>query len=164
MPVLRNGRMSEDGHWPRLGDDDPLPDAPAAAADGTRPALPVAVGLARFLDGAAADGVAGVWLRPEDDALALAPWLDRLRMVAIEFPTFTDGRGYSQARQLRGRLGFVGEIRAVGDVRPDQVLFMMRAGIDAFEFVSAPDPTLLQQVLSRYRSSYQPSYTLPIAG
>ena len=178
MPLLRNGRLSESDCWRRLADEDPLPPpngttergesapgdtaAGAAVADGV--AAPFALGLARFLADADGCGAAGVWLRPDDDVLALAPYLSRLQLVAIDFPTFTDGRGYSQARLLRSPLAFGGEIRATGDVRPDQVLFMMRAGFDAFEFATAPDESLLRRALSRFRTSYQPSYALPIAG
>ena len=167
MPLLRNGRVSDEDRWRRLGDEEPLPAAAGAEAS------PVALSLPRFLEHvAAATGteqaglgrVGGVWLAPTDDALALAPHLSRLQLIAIDFPAYTDGRGYSQARQLRRRLGFEGEIRAFGDVRPDQVLFMMRSGIDAFEFGDSPDLPSLRQAVARYRTSYQPSYALPIAG
>jgi len=129
------------------------------------------VSLPRFL--AARDGgrgstgtvdAAGVRLAPEDDVLALAPHVGQLLLVAIDFPAYTDGRGFSQARLLRERLGFGGEIRAIGDVRPDQVPFMVRAGIDTFEVAEVPDLAQLERGLSRYRTSYQPSYALPIAG
>ena len=162
MPLLRDGRLGEDDAWVRLADEEPLPARGSSTA-------PQALGLARFIEhvnGAdeAVAPVAGVWLAPTDAVSELAPWLDRLQLVAIDFPTYTDGRGYSQARQLRKRFGFGGELRAVGDVRPDQVPFMMGAGIDAFEFAAAPDESLLRAALSRYRTSYQPSYALAIAG
>lgn len=162
MPLLRNGRPSDVDAWTHLADDASLPGESSGVACG----VPVTVSLARFLELATSGTgtIAGVRLAPDDDALALGPWLDRLQLVTIEFPTFADGRGYSQARRLRSRLGFAGEIRAVGDVRPDQVPFMMRAGIDAFDFASPPDDELLHRALSRYRTSYQPSYALPIAG
>ena len=166
MPLLRNGRVSDEDRWHRLGDDEPLPDAVPGTEAGVALSLPRFLAHAAGEEAGSADSgqVAGVWLAPADDALALAPWLGRLQLVAIDFPAYTDGRGYSQARQLRRRLGFDGEIRAFGDVRPDQVLFMMRSGIDAFEFDTAPDAASLRQALSRYRTSYQPSYPLPIAG
>ena len=156
MPLLRNGRLSADDTWVRLDDAD---------ASDHAPATPVLSGLARFLEDAAANRAsAGVVLAPDDDALALAPHLDRLQLVAIDFPQYTDGRGYSHARLLRERLGFGGEIRAVGDVRVDQIAFMTRAGIDAFDLAEAPDETTLARALTRYRTSYQPTYALPIAG
>jgi len=162
MPLLRNGRLNAADSWIRLADDEPLPASPPAGAT----APPIALGLKRFVEHArhGAGDVAGVWLAPDDDVLALAPHVHRLLLVAIDFPLYTDGRGYSQARLLRTRLRFGGELRAFGDVRPDQVPFMMRAGIDAFDLAEVPEETLLERALGRYRTSYQPSYALPIAG
>lgn len=64
---------------------------------------------------------------------ALAADVHHFALIELEFPKFKDGRGYSWARQLRQRLGFNGELRAVGEVLRDQWLFMSRCGIDAFE-------------------------------
>ena len=63
----------------------------------------------------------------------LVPYLDRLAAVALVFPSFRDGRAYSQARLLRERHGYDGEMRATGQVLRDQFVFMSRAGFDAFE-------------------------------
>ena len=67
-------------------------------------------------------------------------------------------------RMLREQFHFAGELRASGDVRPDQLLFMARAGIDAFEFAEAPDEKQIKQILARFQVNYQPSYALPVAG
>ena len=67
--------------------------------------------------------------RPE----ALAPDLARLKLIVLHFPKFTDGRAYSQARTLRGRLGYRGELRATGQVLRDQLPFLLRCGFDSFE-------------------------------
>ena len=69
----------------------------------------------------------------------LVPYLDRLALVALVFPSFRDGRGYSQARLLRERYDFRGELRATGDVLRDQFLFLTRAGFDAFEVKKEAD-------------------------
>lgn len=106
----------------------------------------------------------GVMLNPDDDVQLLKEHLSSLQLVAIHFPKYTDGRGYSQARILRTQLNFPGEIRALGDVRPDQILFMMRAGITSFQFETQPNEQVVQQILTRYKANYQPSYSLPIAG
>jgi len=82
----------------------------------------------------------------------------------LDFPQYTDGRAYSQARLLRSQFGFSGELRATGDIRPDQVLFMARAGINAFEFKEQPDQKRIEQALARFTVNYQPSYALPLAG
>lgn len=76
--------------------------------------------------------VRGVWLAPEDDPMRLAGRLDELALIAIDFPSFRDGRGYSLAYLLRTRLGWGGELRAVGDVLRDQLAHMRQCGFDAF--------------------------------
>ncbi|MFK8075303.1 MAG: DUF934 domain-containing protein [Granulosicoccus sp.] len=106
----------------------------------------------------------GVVLNPADDVQVIKEHLSTLQLVAINFPKYTDGRGYSQARVLRTQLNFPGEIRALGDVRPDQILFMMRAGITTFQFETQPNQQVVQQILTRFKANYQPSYPLPIAG
>lgn len=71
---------------------------------------------------------------PNDHGVeAVLPHLDRLALIAIEFPKHTDGRGYTLARLLRERHRFAGELRAVGNVLRDNLLFMHRCGFDAFE-------------------------------
>ena len=74
----------------------------------------------------------GVLLQPADDVEKLAPHLGRIAIVAIAFPAFNDGRGFSHAALLRERLGFEREIRAVGDVLIDPVPLMLRCGFDSF--------------------------------
>ena len=78
-----------------------------------------------------------VRIEPGDDARELLPFLDRLALVEVNFPSFADGRGYSAARILR-EAGYEGELRAVGDVLIDQLSHMRRCGFDAF----APDKPL----------------------
>ena len=75
----------------------------------------------------------GVWLAPEDEFDALLPALPRIPLIAVHFPSFTDGRGYSLARLLRQRYGFSGELRAIGDVLRDQLYFLQQCGFNAFD-------------------------------
>ncbi len=71
---------------------------------------------------------------PNDRPVAeLEPYLQRLQLVVLEFPVFTDGRAYSQARALRSHLEFSGELRATGNLLPDQLGFMQQVGIDWFD-------------------------------
>lgn len=126
MEIIKQGEIVTSA-WVHLGDDQPLP----ATTD-------VTVSLARLLGERTAlrarrDGRTGVRLRPADEIEALLPELAWLPLVAIEFPKFTDGRGYSQARLLRDRHGYQGELRAVGNVLRDQLFYMHRCGFDAFE-------------------------------
>jgi uncharacterized protein (DUF934 family) len=82
------------------------------------------------------------WLQAPTQAVALAntdsldalgTHLGRLKLIVLNFPKFTDGRAYSQARLLRGRLGYRGELRATGAVLQDQLPFLLRCGFDSFE-------------------------------
>jgi uncharacterized protein (DUF934 family) len=76
--------------------------------------------------------VIGVWLAPDERPEALKGDLEKFGVVAIDFPKFTDGRGYSLAFNLRKRLAYTGELRAIGDVLRDQLFSMHRVGFDAF--------------------------------
>lgn len=91
--------------------------------------LPLADWLQRLQ---AADVAPGVWLAPDDEVDQLRPYLARLTLIAIDFPSFRDGRGYSQAYLLRTRLGWQGELRAVGDILRDQLSHLRQCGFDAF--------------------------------
>jgi uncharacterized protein (DUF934 family) len=83
------------------------------------------------------------------------PELDRLALIAVEFPRFTDGRGYTFARQLRERHGFRGEIRAVGWVLRDQLYYMERCGFDAFELKPGKPLESALQAFSEFSATYQ---------
>lgn len=74
----------------------------------------------------------GLWLEPADDLASITDDLAQFEVIAIHFPKFADGRGYSLARLLRERYAYTGEIRAVGDVLHDQLYFLARVGFDAF--------------------------------
>ena len=95
-----------------------------------------------------------VRLESGDDARALIPFLDRLSLIEVSFPIYRDGRGYSSARVLR-EAGYVGELRAAGDVLVDQVPFMRRCGFDSFAPEAPIDPAVLKASLDRYEYHYQ---------
>ena len=99
------------------------------AGSNEKPLLP----LESFIEKAEAGEInLGVLIQPADDVRALAPHLDKVALVAVSFPTFNDGRAFSHASLLRERLGFKGEIRAVGDVLIDPLPLMLRVGITSF--------------------------------
>ncbi len=110
-----------------------------------------AVTLDAFLDQSNATAVR---LEPDDDARALIPFLDRLTLVEIAFPTFRDGRGYSSARILR-EAGYTGELRAQGDVLVDQIAFMKRCGFDSFSPETSLNPDAVERALAAYGAFYQ---------
>lgn len=97
----------------------------------------------------------GVRLKSDEDAEALAYDLPRISVIALEFPKFRDGRPYSNARILRERYAFHGEIRAVGDVLREQAMFMLRCGFDAFEPADGSQAQQWQSVTQRFRHVYQ---------
>ncbi len=104
---------------------------------------------------AAPDLPADAHLRPADSVEALLPGLAALKSITIEFPGPSEGRGYTQARVLRNRYDFRGELRAVGHVKRDQVLFLARCGFDAFELAEGENATGAIESLQRFASAYE---------
>src|SRR5205085_10127849 len=102
-------------------------------------------------------GRVGVIWPNSRDVDDLVPYLDRLAAVALVFPTFRDGRAYSQARLLRERYRYRGELRATGQVLRDQFLYMLRAGFDAFEVTKPADADAFTEATRRYSAFYQPA-------
>lgn len=97
----------------------------------------------------------GVRIQSGETVESLAYDLPRLSVVALEFPKFRDGRQYSNARLLRERYNFEGEVRAVGDVLREQAQFMLRCGIDAFEPADGSTPEAWAHAAGRFRHVYQ---------
>jgi uncharacterized protein (DUF934 family) len=97
----------------------------------------------------------GVRLRSDQEAKELADLLPDLALVAVEFPGFKDGRGYTTARLLRERFGFRGELRAVGDVLRDQLFYMERCGFDSYELKAGKDIEGALQAFSEFSVTYQ---------
>ncbi|MBB3941256.1 uncharacterized protein (DUF934 family) [Novosphingobium fluoreni] len=95
-----------------------------------------------------------VRVEPGDDARELLPHLDRLRLIEVNFPAWTDGRGYSSARVLR-EAGFTGEIRAVGDVVIDMLSHLKRCGFDAYAPEKPLNPADAQAAFDRWADVYQ---------
>jgi uncharacterized protein (DUF934 family) len=149
MPLVKGGQIVSDA-FAHVADDAELP------AEGA-----VLVTAKRFLQDVEAilqrpDKIGVIWPnnRDIDD---LVPHLQRLAVVALVFPTFRDGRAYSQARLLRERFAYRGELRAIGQVLRDQFVFMLRAGFDAFEVKKQSDAEAFAQTVKRYSVFYQPT-------
>jgi uncharacterized protein (DUF934 family) len=149
MPLVKNGKIATDGFAH-------VPDGAELPGDGA-----VLVTAARFLEDPEAllrrVGKLGVTWPNNRDVDDLVPWLGRLSVVALVFPTFRDGRAYSQARLLRERYGYDGELRAAGQVLRDQFVFMLRAGFDAFEVRKESDAEAFADTAKRYSVFYQPT-------
>ncbi|MGL5002863.1 MAG: DUF934 domain-containing protein, partial [Casimicrobium sp.] len=99
----------------------------------------------------------GILLSPSDDPASIAKEFDKLRLIAIDFPSFTDGRGYSIAQQLRTRYGWTGELRAVGDIQRDQVFLLSRAGFDTFALRDDQDAAISNAAFNDFSVAYQAS-------
>jgi uncharacterized protein (DUF934 family) len=98
----------------------------------------------------------GLVLTPATPVESIAADLQHFALVAVEFSGPGEGRGYTQARQLRERWGFRGELRAIGYVRRDQLFFMARCGFSSFE-VAASDLEDAYSAFSTFSAAYQPS-------
>lgn len=107
----------------------------------------------------------GVLVKPSDDVARLEPYLYRLELIAVAFPAFNDGRGFSHASLLRQRLGYTNELRAVGDVLIDQVPLMLRCGFDGFAVTNeTARRRLSENRLPGIQVHYQPTARSAAAG
>jgi len=149
MPLVKEGHLVED-RFVRVLDDAPVP-------EGVSVILPAARLLADARELVLRQAPTGV-IWPNDRKIAeLVPYLDWLALVALVFPNFRDGRAYSQARLLRERYHFRGELRATGQVLRDQLLFLQRGGFDAFEVTKDADAAAFAEAVGRYSVFYQPT-------
>ena len=82
-------------------------------------------------------------------------------LIALNFPVFSDGRSYTNARELRQQLNYEGEIRAIGDVLRDQLFYMLRCGFNAFEIRHDQDPDLCLAAFNDFQTGYQASIDEP---
>lgn len=137
MALIINRTPVTEDPWQWPADDQPLP------ATG-----PVVLPLARWLEEGAAltDRETGVRVSGEDDLEQILALKERVSLYAVEFPAFTDGRGFSIARLLR-RAGFAGEIRAIGDVTRDRLAHMERCGFSAMQI---PEERYTPEVLNAF--------------
>ena len=99
----------------------------------------------------------GVWIASDERPEAIKDDLSKFGVIAVDFPKFTDGRGYSIAYNLRKRLGYAGELRAIGDVLRDQLFSMHRVGFDAY--ATRPDRDIHDALkgLTVFSETYQAS-------
>lgn len=150
MSQLIKQRLVTDDRWTLVREASGVNDLP----DG----VPVVVPLKLWIERRAAliaRGEVGVWLAPDEDPAALAADAGRLAIIAIDFPQFTDGRGYSHARLLRERYGYTGELRAVGDVQRDQLYYLAQCGFDAFAVREDKDAGDALASLDDFADGYQ---------
>ena len=158
MPKLIKHRQLATDSWLLLSAGATHADVP-----GTGDAIvPLALWLGDRGAFAARQGRTGVWLDSHEDPAAIAGDLGRLPLVAVNFPKFTDGRGFSTARLLRERYRFKGELRAIGDVLRDQLFFLQRCGFDAFALRDDQDADAARAAFGEFSESYQAAVDEPV--
>ena len=149
MPLYRESGIVDDP-WTKLADDQAVP------SDGF-----LLVSFARWREARAAllarRGPVGIAPANNDPVETLVSDIAHFDLVALHFPKFSDGRAYSQARLLRGRLGYGGELRATGNVLQDQLPFMLRCGFDSFESEQKGFGEALARARSLFSVVYQPA-------
>jgi uncharacterized protein (DUF934 family) len=148
--VLRDGTISSDDRWTLAEASDDgvveLPEGPAI--------VPLSWWLENRDQITGREDV-GVWFDSSDEPESLGEECQALPIIAVNFPMFTDGRGYSIARLLRERYHFPNELRAIGDVLLDQLFFMKRCGFDTFKLRADKDISKAPACLFVFGESYQ---------
>ncbi|TVS16796.1 MAG: DUF934 domain-containing protein [Gammaproteobacteria bacterium] len=151
MPRLIKGESLIDDNWTWIeAKDAGLADLPAGNV-----IVPLALWLAERDTLLARGNACGVWLDSDEEAEALADDVSRLAVIGLHFPAFADGRNLSNAVLLRTRFDFTGELRALGDVARDQLSYMRRCGIDAFQIPAGRNPEHEVAGLTVMRDYYQ---------
>ena len=148
MHIIKDKKIIED-NWTHIADDNEIPEGN------------ITVSLSRWKEEKtkllAREENAGVRLSPSDKVEDIAGDLEQIPLVALEFPSFTDGRPFSHARLLRSRYGFNGEIRAIGNYMPDQVFYLARVGINAFQLEKPEELNTALSAMNDFTIQYQTS-------
>lgn len=157
--IIKHSRIVEDS-WQvvRLGEGETAASVPLPAGDLI---VPLSVWQARKVE-LLARPQRGVWLAPDEAAQDIATDLAQLQVVAIDFPQFADGRGYSTAALLRSRYGWRGELRAIGDVLKDQLFYLSRVGFDAYAVREGRDLEDAVKALNDFSETYQAAVDEPL--
>ncbi len=157
MPrLIKDSQIVEDD-WVMVGSSSEAVDL---AESGQRVFMPLELLQAVIAD-IPVDATIGVLLEPGQEPSQVCDYIDRLQLVAVNFPVFTDGRGFSYARELRQTHEFAGELRATGDIMRDQFHYLKRSGFNAFQ---PDDDSSLEsdlQSLDDFSDAYQASIDRP---
>lgn len=160
--IIKNRAVIDDA-WQvvRAAEDGALPAVDALPAG--KVLVPFALWLAEraVLVAAKTKDELGVWLAPDSEPADLVADFGAISLVAVDFPRFADGRGYSIARLLRERHGWTGELRAIGDVLRDQLLYMSRCGFDAYAVRADKDIHDALNAFTEFTQRYQGAFDQP---
>lgn len=148
MQIIKDKHIVDDT-WQHISDDETIP-----AGD-------VTLSLARWQQEKHTlihrAGQMGVRLNSTDDVAVLADDIKRLALIELVFADFADGRAFSQAWLLRERLGYSGELRAIGNYMPDQTFYLARVGVNAFQPEKFADLPVMLAKLNEFTVHYQRS-------
>ena len=157
MPLLTKARTLIDDCWAILPETAEIADVPVS----TPAIVPLALWLGQR-DALAVRGDIGVWLKPADDPDALAGDLARLPLIAVDFPKFGDGRGYSTARVLREKYRYTGELRAIGEILRDQIYYLWQCGFDTFALRPGRSVADALAAFDDFSDNYQTTVVQPV--
>jgi len=148
MKIIKDKQIIED-NWTHIADSDEITDGD------------ITVSLSRWTKEKAElsnhQGNIGIRISPADKVEDIAADLKNVKLIAVEFPAFTDGRAFSHARLLRSRYNYDGEIRAIGNYMPDQVFYLTRVGVNAFQFENPEQLNLALSTMDDFTVKYQAS-------
>ena len=108
------------------------------------------------------NGRFAIWLDSHENVNDIGPGLHDIPLVALNFPVFSDGRAYTNARELREKLNYQGEVRAIGDVLRDQLFYMARCGFNAFQLRHDQDVEACLAAFKDFHTGYQASISDPL--
>jgi len=152
MQIIKDKKIIED-HWRYVADDAELPQGDITVSTNRwrkeKPQL-----LKR-------EGKIGLRIDSTEPIEDIANDLDLLRLIELNFSTFTDGRSFTQAWLLRNRYNFTGEIRAVGNFMVDQVFYLYRTGVNAFALEHTDKLPVALSTLNDFSVAYQSSVNQP---
>ncbi len=156
--IIKDRNVATDP-WLRLelGADGSLPPVPSSGDI----IVPLAMWREQRVHLLVRPGRLGVWLDSHEEPAAIAGDLKLFGVVAVNFPKFGDGRGFSAARLLRERYGWKGELRAVGDIFRDQLFFLASCGFNAFALREGEDPQEALAAFGDFSEAYQASVERP---
>lgn len=148
MKIIKDKQIIEDS-WLHISDNDEIVDGD------------ITLSLARWQKKVTEltdhKGSIGIRLAPSDKVEDISADLVNFNLIALEFPAFTDGRSFSQARLLRSRYGFKGDIRALGSYMPDQVFYLSRVGVNSFQLEKPEEITVALSTMNDFTVKYQDS-------
>jgi uncharacterized protein (DUF934 family) len=158
MALIKDRKLAVD-NWQLL---EPAADGSVSIPDAGDIIVPLALWRASRERLIARGARLGLWLAGDDDPAGIAEDLPHLDVIAVQFTSFTDGRGYSTGRLLRQRYGWTRELRAIGDVQRDQIFYLARCGFDAFSLRAGEDVATALQAFEDFGDAYQTAVDRPV--